>query len=567
VLTTNYKIGATTDQSLTFAYDTGLNGKGHLVGASDANHSLTFSYDELGRLTNKTQTVGGNSKTVAYGYASGRQTSLLTPSGQSITYSYDTVGRLGGITLNGVILLNNIVHDPFGPITGWTWGNNSLTVRNYDLDGRLDLVDSAGLSTYSFFADGRIAGRLDDSVNSYSLSAGSSTLTPSSSSNHLTSAIGNLQRTYAYDAVGNTTSDGSANFTYNFANRMASASKAGVSATYTYNALGQRVRKQVGATTTYFFYDELGHLLGEYDGAGTLMEEIVWLEDIPVATIRPNGVGVQVFYIHTDHLNTPRRISRPADNVVVWRWDSDPFGEAPANDNPDGDANAFAFQLRFPGQFKDDESGLNYNYFRDYDPAAGRYAQSDPIGLQGGLNTFAYAMMRPTMAFDPLGLFKLSVNDSLRMVDVTQNGHGRWAWYVPFIPFPFGETLPPTLSVSCACKQECGSWKLNECFGALNIEVQIRNDLNSLAEAWTRSAEQEHVSDIRSGEASLYRAGVNAENSLQSKIFSTESECAAASKKAVIAALYPVASGLVGNSWLRRDKSGLHTYHGISPFK
>ena len=263
----------------------------------------------------------------------------------------------------------------------------------------LDLVDSAGLSTYSFFADGSIAGRLDDSVNSYSLSAGSTTLTPSGTSNRLTSTAGNLQRTYAYDAVGNTTSDGTANFTYNFANRMASASKAGVTATYTYNALGQRVRKQVGATTTYFFYDEFGHLLGEYNGDGTLIEEIVWLGDIPVATIRPNGAGVQVFYIHTDHLNTPRRVTRPSDNVVVWRWDSDPFGEAPANDNPDGDASAFAFQLRFPGQFKDDESGLSYNYFRDYDPAVGRYTRVIPSGCE--VASTPTSMLAPTRSCFP----------------------------------------------------------------------------------------------------------------------------------------------------------------------
>jgi RHS repeat-associated protein len=404
VLTSNFTVGGTTDQTLVFTYDTGVNAKGRLMGASDANHSLSFSYDDLGRLTNKTQVVGGSSRTVVYGYAAGHATSLLTPSGQSIAYAYDSVGRLSGLTLNGASLVSNIVYDPFGPVTGWTWGNNSLTVRNFDLDGRMDLVDSAGLSTYTFGPDGSIAGRLDDTVNSYSLSSGTTTLTPASASNRLSSTAGVLQRSYTYDAAGNTITDGVANYTYNFANRMASASKAGVTATYTYNALGQRVRKQVGATTTYFFYDESGHLLGEYNGAGALIEEIVWLGDIPVATIRPDGAGVQVFYIHTDHLNTPRRITRPSDNVVVWRWDSDPLGEALANDNPDGDANAFAFQMRFPGQFRDEESGLNYNYFRDYDSAVGRYAESDPIGIRGGINTYVYVRSNPLHRTDRRGL-------------------------------------------------------------------------------------------------------------------------------------------------------------------
>jgi len=214
-----------------------------------------------------------------------------------------------------------------------------------------------------------------------------------------------LQRSYTHDASGNTIGDGNATFTYNFANRMSSASKNGVTATYTYNALGQRVRKNVGTATTYYAYDEGGHLLGQYDGSGALIEELVWLGDIPVATIRPAAGGsIAIYYIHTDHIETPRRVTRPADNQIVWRWDSDPFGEAPANQDPDGDGQTFIFSLRFPGQSKDSETDLNYNYFRNYDSALGRYIQSDPIGLSGGLNTFAYVGGNPLSFFDSNGL-------------------------------------------------------------------------------------------------------------------------------------------------------------------
>jgi RHS repeat-associated protein len=87
----------------------------------------------------------------------------------------------------------------------------------------------------------------------------------------------------------------------------------------------------------------------------------------------------------------------------VWRWDSDPFGTTAANEDPDGDAVSFAYELRFPGQYYDGEMGLNYNYYRDYDPATGRYVQSDPIGLEGGVNTFAYANSNPVTYFDALG--------------------------------------------------------------------------------------------------------------------------------------------------------------------
>jgi RHS repeat-associated protein len=108
-----------------------------------------------------------------------------------------------------------------------------------------------------------------------------------------------------------------------------------------------------------------------------------------------------VYYIHTDHLNTPRRIS---DNQIVWRWDNDPFGRHTANEDPDGDSQLFTFSLRYPGQYYDEETGLHYNYFRDYDPSTGRYIQSDPIRLEGGLNTYAYVGGNPTAYVDPLGL-------------------------------------------------------------------------------------------------------------------------------------------------------------------
>ena len=89
---------------------------------------------------------------------------------------------------------------------------------------------------------------------------------------------------------------------------------------------------------------------------------------------------------------------------MVWRWDSAPFGDTLPNEDPDGDGQALRFNLRFPGQFFDAETGLHYNYFRDYDPGIRRYVQSDPIGLDGGINTFAYVGENPLKNTDALGL-------------------------------------------------------------------------------------------------------------------------------------------------------------------
>jgi RHS repeat-associated protein len=115
------------------------------------------------------------------------------------------------------------------------------------------------------------------------------------------------------------------------------------------------------------------------------------------------GTGAAVIsYIHADHLNSPRLITNQAGQAV-WRWEqSDPFGGNVPNENPSG-LGAFTCNLRLPGQYFDNETNLHYNYFRDYDPGIGRYVQSDPIGLAGGINTYSYVGNNPLSFTDPTG--------------------------------------------------------------------------------------------------------------------------------------------------------------------
>jgi len=117
-----------------------------------------------------------------------------------------------------------------------------------------------------------------------------------------------------------------------------------------------------------------------------------------------SGGTVGVFYIHTDHLNAPSKITRPSDNQIIWRWDHDPFGNGAPNEDPDGNGQLLTFNLRFPGQNYDNETGIVQNGYRDYDSNTGRYVESDPIGLAGGqFSTYAYVGGNPLTFADPTG--------------------------------------------------------------------------------------------------------------------------------------------------------------------
>jgi RHS repeat-associated protein len=206
--------------------------------------------------------------------------------------------------------------------------------------------------------------------------------------------------TYSYDANGSTLSEGGYAYSYDLRNRLTSSAGVGQTEQYFFNGLGQRIEKAGSAGTTIFSYDGSGQLVGEYDSHGHAIEETIYLGNSPVAVVERAGT----FYVHSDYRNTPRQIddawARP-----VWTWDPTSFGGDLPNENPRSKAGGqFVYNLRFPGQYHDAETGLFYNYFRDYNPRIARYVESDPIGLLGGPNTYTYVRADSVNLSDPFGL-------------------------------------------------------------------------------------------------------------------------------------------------------------------
>ena len=149
----------------------------------------------------------------------------------------------------------------------------------------------------------------------------------------------------------------------------------------------------------HFIYDQSGQLIAEIDAAtGQTLREYIYVNGQQIALVDDtDSPDEAVYFVHNDHLGTPQKISDESQ-VVVWDAVYQPFGEVEIV------SDVVENNLRFPGQYADSESGLHYNYFRDYDSSLGRYIESDPIGLRGGNNLFLYALGNPLSNSDLFGL-------------------------------------------------------------------------------------------------------------------------------------------------------------------
>ncbi|HNG37154.1 MAG TPA: RHS repeat-associated core domain-containing protein [Nitrosomonas sp.] len=434
----------------TWQYDAGTHGTGRLTSITDGSGNTQFSYDQQGRLVSKAQTtkLGTVSITHTLGYTydqTGKLTQTTYPSGAQISTLYGIDGRPNEILLNGTTLIRDITYQPFGTAKSWVWWNNQTYTRQFDTNGRLTQYPNGNTTrTIHFDEAGRIAQYLHidtpvlnrnfthDSLDRLTSEVGSTSMAlwtydangnritsqPGSqlytydylpNSNRLLSVSGSAVKSYSYDLAGNIIHDGSTSYTYNTGGRLSRVDRASKTNWYFYNAFGERVIK-AGAWLVNgpyrFVYDSDGKLIGEYDKNGP-RQETVWLDDTPIAVIKKNSTGeFTVYQIHADHLNTPRAIL-DSQNRVVWQWHSGAFGETLPEEDPDGDGAKFEYNLRFPGQYWDKETNLHYNYFRDYDPETGRYISPDPIGLMGGMNVWGYVGQRPMGFVDSYGLWAI----------------------------------------------------------------------------------------------------------------------------------------------------------------
>jgi RHS repeat-associated protein len=420
---------------------------------------LAYAYDLLGRMTQEITPDG----TLSYEYDRLSNLSTLTlPDGRKLNHLYYGSGHLHQLNLDGQVIsdmerddLHREVYRTQGKLTScfgydamgrkaWQYAsllpadklsqvhntgiNTSLLVEHaynpihrryhYDPAGELarTLDKLRGETRYEYEANGLLRGRDTGSL------VNSEEFRYDAAANRLDFNMGQFAKVkdnrvkrwrdqeYRYDPWGNlieksTGYDKLQTFSYDCENRLVHAEtlregKLESWGKYRYDSLGRRVRKQAeinGQVEEKRFLWQGLRMLCEK----TPEKSILYLYEpgsyAPLARVdHAEGEEQKLYYFHTDQIGTPLELT-DSEGSIVWQatyrsWaalEHLAVGEVEQN-------------LRFQGQYFDEETGLHYNTFRYYDPEAGRFVSQDPIGLEGGINLYRYAP-NPTGWFDPWG--------------------------------------------------------------------------------------------------------------------------------------------------------------------
>lgn len=416
---------------------------GRLKETYNDHQYIAFQYDRRGQLIREhhsdlnaqRQRISDSMVDIHYQrHASGQLKKVQLPQGQTIDYHYDEHDRLHKALFNGN-LITTIERDALGFERNRQQGALT-TYSDYDPMGRLvkqrteHQQQKAGViqreyqydpfGNLSVFKDGigkddtwevryvydmvdRLKRTQGDLIENFVFDPAGNLLTQQKKEQGKTTRGNRLtlqgDRKFEYDARGNLIRETRGKggkletvFEYNFNNQLCKVIKEGQVTEYVYDPIGRRIRKQDNFGTTHYLW--AGDQLTQ-EKRNNIQKTYVYEPDSfkPIAMVQDG----EIYHYHLDHLGTPRELTNQ-QGKLVWKARYKTYGNVAVKTVEEIENN-----LRFQGQYFDQETGLHYNRHRYYDPSVGQFTTQDPIGLLGGINNYQYAP-NPTGWVDPLGL-------------------------------------------------------------------------------------------------------------------------------------------------------------------
>jgi len=378
--------------TVTFTYN--LHDK--LTGMQDSIGTTTYTYDEVYRLISITNPYG---QVISYEYDEvSNITKIIYPGNKAVTYTYDELNRLENVT-DWQSQTATYSYDDAGRLTSLTNFNGTVTTYTYDDANRLTFLQNktsstgAIFSSYNYTLDGN--GNRTNIYQNEPLAPVIPTSTTDFDYNVKRNRLLSMGLTdFTYDDEGQTVSKNSATYAFDYEHRLTDIS-GGNSAHFTYDGKGNRLQASRNSVVTKYIYDASGNLLAETDSSNNIKKYYIYGRGL-LAMVKPTG---ETYTYHYNGIGSTIAMT-DMDKNIVNKYSYTPFGLL-ANQ-----------EQNIPQPFKYagkhgilyESNGLYYMRARYYDPQTRRFISEDPLGLDAGVNLYAYAFNNPISYVDPLGL-------------------------------------------------------------------------------------------------------------------------------------------------------------------